>query len=83
MCDEIINATLSILTNVTNTIPKNVMSTVSTNSDVKKVTHKKYNLSYLHCFISNCMLVIISWHLYKLLSLTYKILGKNEYTLSF
>ena len=37
MCNEIINVTDSVSTNVTITVPTNAMSTVSINSDYKKV----------------------------------------------
>ena len=40
MCDEIENVADSLSTNVTNTAQKNVKSTVSINSDNKKVKYK-------------------------------------------
>ena len=49
MCNEIINVTDSVSTNVTITVPTNAMSTVSINSDYKKV-RKKLNCYNLHFF---------------------------------
>ena len=61
MCDEIINVTDSVSTNVintilrnmTNTISINVMSTVSKNSDDKKVRYK------IDCYILHTVLLVI------------------------
>ena len=41
MCNEIIHAADSVSENVINTIPTNVISTISINSDDKKVTREK------------------------------------------
>ena len=63
MCDEIINVTDSVSTNVintiirnmTNTISINVMSTVSKNSDDKKVRYK------IDCYILHTVLLVTTW----------------------
>ena len=52
LCDEIINVTDSVSTNVTITVPTNAMSTVSINSDYKKV-RQKLNCYNSHFFISD------------------------------
>ena len=67
LCDEIINGTDSVSTNVANTISTNVMSTVWINFDDKNVTCEKSN--YSHYFISNYMLVNNSCHFYQFLFL--------------
>ena len=63
MCDEIINVTDGVSTNVINTIIRNmtntasinVMSTVSKNSDDKKVRYK------VDCYILHTVLLVITW----------------------
>ena len=63
MCDEIINVTDGVSTNVintiirnmTNTVSINVMSTVSKNSDDKKVRYK------VDCYILHTVLLVITW----------------------
>ena len=54
--DEIINVRDSLSANVTNTIPTNVKSTVSINSNDKKVTCEKSN--WLICTISLVILCL-------------------------
>ena len=49
MCDEIISVIDSALTNVTNTVLKNVMCTVSIHFNNKKVRYKM-NCYILHTF---------------------------------
>ena len=52
VCDEIINATDNVSTNVTNTIPTNFMSIVSTNVHSKKVGYK------MDCYILHTVLLV-------------------------
>ena len=52
MHDEIISITDSVSTNVTNTIPKSVTSTVSVSSYDKKVRYK------IHCYILHTFLLL-------------------------
>ena len=58
VCDEIINVTDSTLTNVTNVISTNALSTVSINSDDKKVRYKM-NCYILHRFLLVSILLFI------------------------
>ena len=53
LCDEIINVTDSVSTNVTNTIAEIVMSTVPINFDDKKVRYK------MDCYILHTFLLVI------------------------
>ena len=74
-CDEVINFTDSVSTNVTNTISKNVTVTVPINSDDKKV---RYKMDYyiFHTFLIVVIYITINitnnitiHHRYYLLSL--------------
>ena len=60
MYDEVINVTGSVLTNVINTISKNITVTSSINSNDKKVVYKMDCLYFAHGFIINQLLFIIA-----------------------
>ena len=59
MSDEIINVTDSVSIKITNTIPTNVTSTVSINSDHKKVRNKM-DCYILHTFLLATVLLFIT-----------------------
>ena len=54
LCDEIINFTDSVSTNLTNAVPTDVTSTISVNCDDKKVRYK------IDCYIHTISLIINS-----------------------